>query len=276
MIGALLPVSHPVEVNPTIEKEALDAWQDPNPAPVLEVIDGIHVVRDDLLLTGSKARGLDYLIGHSPTHRDVEEWVYGSSPAHGYAQISLPHVCAKYGKKAVIFMAKRSMANLHPYQQRGLDLGGDYRWVPDGMLSVTEKRARDYVAESPTTRRLIPIGGDSPLVVACLAKVAKSLPIKPGYVWSVGSSGTLTRALQAAWPNAEFHVVSVGRKMGEHEAGKARIWTTPWVFSKPCPVDLRPPFPSVPEYDAKAWPIIQTWCRPRPVHQPILFWNVGA
>jgi len=272
----MLPDAQPVEVNPTVEKEALEAWQDPNPAPIMEVVEGIHVVRDDLLASGSKARGLDFLIGHSPTNQGIEEWVYGSSPAHGYAQISLPVVCGKYGKKAVIFMADRDKSKLHDCQRRGLEAGGVYHWVPNGMLSVTQKRARDYVAESPKTRRLFPIGGDHPSVIACLAKVARSLPIEPEHVWTVGSSGTLSRALQAAWPKAAVYVVSVGHKMGEHEAGRAQVFRTPWAFNKPCPVDKRPPFPSVPEYDAKCYTPMMNWKNLTNPLGAILFWNVGA
>ena len=80
-------------------------WKDPNPDPVVVEHDGYFVVRDDLLDVGSKARAGDYLIGHSEENKNVEECVYGSSPATGYAQIRLPYLCNRYGKKAVIFMA---------------------------------------------------------------------------------------------------------------------------------------------------------------------------
>ncbi len=271
----MLPDVHPVEVNPTLEKEALESWQDPNPAPVIELIEGIHVVRDDLLTAGSKARGLDYLIGHSPAHRDVEVWVYGSSPAHGYAQISLPVVCQKYGKKAVIFMADRDKSKLHRCQLKGLELGGDYRWVPNGMLSVTQKRASDYVAESPHTRSLLPLGGSHASMVYCLAKVARALPIIPDYVWSICSSGTLSRSLQAAWPSAEVHAVTVGHKPTEDERGRAILHPSRLAFNKECPVAERPPFPSVPEYDAKCWSILKIWRNDNP-NGSVLLWNVGA
>ena len=73
--------------------EMIGDWQDPNPAPVLETYDGITVVRDDLLNYGSKIRFADYFVGHAPENRNIKEWVYGSSPATGYAQISLPVIC---------------------------------------------------------------------------------------------------------------------------------------------------------------------------------------
>jgi len=65
-------------------------WKDPNPEPVVEEHDGFLVVRDDLLGGGSKIRFADYLIRNDD---NIKEWVYGSSPATGYAQISLGHLC---------------------------------------------------------------------------------------------------------------------------------------------------------------------------------------
>jgi len=85
-------------------------WGDPNPKPVVQHYHGFNVVRDDLLGGGSKVRFADFIIQSNP---EVEEWVYGSSPATGYAQISLTCLCNNYGKKSVLFMAKRDRKNLH-------------------------------------------------------------------------------------------------------------------------------------------------------------------
>ena len=252
-------------------------WRDPFPAPVIEQHEGIYVVRDDLLNAGTKVRGADYLIGHCPNHRHITEWVYGSCPATGYAQISLPFLCNRYNKRAVIFMAARSMDKLHEYQRRGISLGAEYHWVKDGMLAVTQKRARDYVAESPTTRALLPIGLEHPTVFASFVVVARNLPVVPRTVWSIGSSGTLSRALQQAWPHAEVHVVSAGgHTMGERERGRAIFHPTKYKWNQAVKQSERPPFPSAPEYDAKAWRPMLEYYETHERREPILFWNVGA
>ena len=240
-------------------------WKDPNPIPILEEHEGIIVVRDDLLVGGTKRRAGDYLIS---SHHHVEEWVYGSSPAHGYAQIALQMICKQYGKKAVLFMAKRSKTNLTKQQKIAIAEGADIRFVANGMLSVTEKRARDYVAEDPMRRKLLPIGVDHPTAVACVARVAQGLPITPTEVWSVGSSGTLIRGLQAAWPSANFHCVLVGHK-GNY--GLAKTYQSPLKFSQEVPWADLPPFPSVPSYDAKAWKFVMQYAS-----KGALFWNVGS
>lgn len=252
-------------------------WVDPNPKPVIIEYDGIHVVRDDLLEVGTKVRGADYLIGHAPEFAHIKEWVYGSSPATGYAQMSLPFVCNKYGKKAVIFMAARDMNKLHPYQKKAIELGADMRWVKDGMLNVTQKRAKDYVAKNPKERCLVPIGLEHPFVFGCLIRVARSLDIRPREVWSIGSSGTLSRSLQMAYPDADIHVVSSGgHKLAESQIGRAQFHSTPYKFTQSVKKEEAPPFPSVPSYDAKAWPVMREWHKKHKRKDPVLFWNVGA
>lgn len=251
-------------------------WEDPNPAPVLEVYNGITVVRDDLLQYGSKIRGVDYLIGHDPANKNIKEWVFGSCPATGYAQISLPHVCGKYGKKAVLFMAKRSMDKLHEYQRRGMELGTVYHWIENGMLPVTQKRARDYANEKPEERKVLPLGLEHPSVIGSFIKVARALPIKPKEVWTVGSSGTLNRSLQLAWPDAILHVVSVGHSMSEREIGRAIVHRTPYKFDKPVKPSEMPPFPSAPTYDAKGWAPMMEHYEIYEKPKDVLFWNVGA
>jgi len=241
----------------------IDGWEDSLPSPVIEEHEGIQVVRDDLLGGGSKIRFADYLIQSQP---EIEEWVYGSSPATGYAQISLSYLCRKYGKKAVIFMAARAWDKLHDYQIEALKVGADMRWVPNGMLSVTEKRARDYVGKNAKIRKLLPIGFHHDTVIASIIRVALSIDVRPNEVWSVGSSGTLTRGLQLAWPDADFHCVTVGHK-GDY--GRAKIYECNIPFNKPAKVI--PPFPSAITYDAKAWEYIKQHASPG-----ALFWNVGA
>jgi len=253
--------------------ELVKDWVDPNPPPVLRMHDDILVVRDDLLEVGTKARAADYLIRNN---EHIEEWVYGSSPATGYAQISLPYVCGLYNKRAVIFMAERALDKLHPYQKKAIKLGADFRWVPNGMLNVTEKRAKDYVAERPETRCLLPIGLEHPTVFGSLIKVARSLGVQPDQVWSVGSSGTLTRSLQMAFPNAEVHVVSVGHTMSEHEIGRAIYHKSKYNFKQSVKKEEAPPFNSCSTYDAKAWQPMLDWHSKMGRPKTVLFWNVAG
>lgn len=268
----------------------LSNWTDPNPAPVIQQLDEhTIVVRDDLLPGGTKLRALDYLIGHDPDTAHITDWVYGSSPAHGYAQWALALVCQRYGKRVHLFMAERAESTRHRLQTLGLSVpSATYHWVPNGMLSVTEKRARDFVAESPDTRRLIPIGGDVPSATQALMHVMQSLvlPWEPTHIWSVISSGTLSRALQGAYPSAVVYGVIVGHEPTPEQAGRALLWRSSYPFAAPVKAADMPPYPSVPEYDAKLWPLYRLWRisnrkwhnadRTSLMDARVLIWNVGA
>jgi len=247
----------------------VNSWTDPNPAPVIYYHNGFHVVRDDYLTYGSKIRFLDHYVKTS----SYSELVYGSSPAQGYGQISLGYLCKLYGKKAVIFMAERSTGKLHLYQERAIGLGVDIRWVKMGMLTVTEKRAKDYVKEDPKNRTLLPMGLCHPTSMGSIIKVARSLSIVPDHVWVAAGSGTLARGLSYAWPNAEIHAVSVGHKLSDEELGRCTLHLTNYKFQQDCKESERPPYPSVPNYDAKVWKVAH---ENADLSKLNLIWNVGA
>ena len=243
------------------------------PKLVIENHEGFHIVRDDLLEGGSKRRFVDRLI-REEIAEGAEEFVYGGCPANGYAQLSLTLQAKAYDKKAVFFMAQRSLDNLHPYQQQALDYGADIRWIPNGMLQVTKARAREYYYKDPKKRRLLPLGLEEPRVLEDIATLAKTIEIdyniEISEIWSVGSSGTLTRGLQMAFPNKDVHVVSVGHTMKQHEVGRAKLYRSKYKFTQEVKGDDVPPFPSVPTYDAKAWTVMKKYAK-----KGALFWNVG-
>ena len=167
-------------------------------------------------------------------------------------------------------MAKRSMDNLHPYQKQAIDYGADIRWVSNGMLSVTLSRAKNYHLENPNKRKLLPLGLEEPRVLDDIEQLAKTIDLDISEVWSVGSSGTLTRGLQRAFPKLNVHVVSVGHKMSDNEIGRAKLYRSKYKFTNEVIEEERPPFPSVLTYDAKAWSVMKEHAKPN-----ALFWNVG-
>lgn len=225
------------------------------PDPVIEESEGILVVRDDLIAGGTKVRAIEALMNGK------QEYVY-ASPASGYAQIALAIGCAAKGKQATIFTAKRK--EMHKRTSQAKDAGAKIVQVPHGYLTNVQAKARAYAELVDAC--LLPFGFDSDEIRDALASVAKRLPVKPQEVWTVAGSGTLSRALQAAWPQAQFYAVRIGR---EPNAGRARVLEAPEAFE----VDARkpPPFPSCSNYDAKAWRFIKQHASPG-----ALFWNVAA
>lgn len=241
-------------------------WKDPYGPPVVETHCGILVVRDDLLPAGSKIRFIDKLV------QDMQqpELVSGGSNPVGWGPVSLAYACKRHGKTARCFWGKRKV--LTPTQKKFVDLGGQITWTKAGMLSVTQAHAKKYCEECPESRTEIPFGLESETVLASIAKVARSLDFTPDVVWTVASSGVLSRGLQLAFPDSEFHIIETGHTLDHRQAGCAKKWKSPYKYNQKISKEDAPPFPSAPTCDAKAWPIIMKNANRDKCN---LFWNVA-
>lgn len=225
--------------------------------PDVSEYDGIFVVRDDLFLGGTKARFLPELF------KGVDEVVY-ASPAEGGAQTALAHTAAKLGKRATIFVAKRKTP--HDRSLEAKRVGAKVIQVPHGYLSVVQARAKEYCLR--TGSLLAPFGVDMPEAIAAISAAAIETGLEPDEVWCAAGSGVLSRALKAAWPNARINVVQVGRTLSSEDVAGARIHVAQLPFS--AALKDKPPFPSCPHYDAKAWQM----CVMRRGSGKVVFWNV--
>ena len=228
------------------------------PKPVIEHLGQGYIIRDDRLPGGTKQRGLEpYLQDHPGT-----EFVY-ASPVYGYAQIALAVSARQAGKKATIFTAKRKIP--HPLTLKAHKHGATIVQVEHGYLNVVQKRARDYAAA--TGACYLPFGVDLPEIAQAITAAARSLSVSPTEVWTVSGSGTLTRALQKAWPAARFMTVLIGKQ--SICTGRAKRYLAPESFEQPA--RQPPPFISCLNYDAKAWQFYHRHAQP-----DALFWNVAA
>lgn len=234
-------------------------YESPYPDPVVTVHDGIRVVRDDLTV-GTKVRGGDLLA--SKVEQDRLVYV---QPRTGLAGVSLLDVCKRRNKELTLFMPSSKRISYH--QAACIEQGADARFIRIAAMPVLNNYARKWAEEHG--HYFIPLGLKHELVTAGLIHAALKIP-EPEEVWTVVSTGVLTRALQIAYPNATFHAVAVARNMKSGEIGRADIISAPEPFQKAINMDDRPPFPSVPTYDAKAWRYI-----PKNTGRDILFWNVG-
>ncbi len=231
------------------------------PPPVVEERSpGVFVVRDDLLVGGTKRCYADQLI------RGKAEVVY-ASPAYGGAQIAIAHSARECGASATIFVAKRSTP--HPRTLEAFKAGAKIVQVPCGYLTNVQAKAKAYAAATGAT--LLPFGLETPLAFEAIetrARMASEQVGKLDQVWSVGGSGVLTRGLQRGFDSKAFYVVQVGRELRSPDAGKAKVIVSPLPFEKDA--KRLPPFPSCSNYDAKGWEPFSTQGRGRR-----LFWNVA-
>lgn len=227
------------------------------PEPVIVRHGRVLVLRDDLLPGGTKRRALGAML----SALGASEFVY-ASPAFGYAQIALAYAARDMGRRATVFVAAR--AALHPRTAEAQRAGARIEQVPHGYLSNVTAKARTYAADAGAA--LLPFGLDAEPFIESLANVARALPIAPAEFWTVAGSGVLTRALQRAWPSARAFAVRIG---AHGDTGRATVLQAPEKYERVAA--LPPPFPSCPEYDAKAWRFIE-----EQASEGALFWNVGA
>lgn len=218
----------------------------------------ILIQRDDLRMGGTKTR---FLLGLY----DEDHLVY-ASPAQGGMQIALAAVARQTGQTAHIFVAERG--RLHPRTEEAQALGACIHEIPAGRLNVIQARARDFAASNGRTR-LLSFGGAGDtaeiILAQSLRQVADSLAEPPPQVWCASGSGTLTRALQAAFPDSDHIAVQVGREI--EKPGRASIISSGYLFAQEA--RTIPPFPSCPHYDAKAWERCAEIAE-----DGALFWNV--
>lgn len=231
------------------------------PAPVLVEHDGFLVVRDDLLLGGSKVRAAVHCLD------GYDEWVY-AGPAQGYAQVGLAVACEMLGKQATFFTAKRNKPTVP--SRLALAHGLNLVEVPYGRLTVVRARAREYVEQAgPTCAPLIGMGLALPGFRDHLAAAARAVPVNPTEVWVACGSGVLASALHDAWPHAVVHAVCVGMEPTALDPACIRH-DAPEPFSDEA-IGPLPPYPSPVTYDAKVWRFVLEQATPG-----ALVWNVAG
>lgn len=237
------------------------------PDPIVELHDGIHVVREDVFAGGTKRRFVDAYVAREAS-RGAREFVYATT-VYGGAQIALAHACAAAGVKATVFGAQRK--ELHPRTLEAQRAGAEIHQVPMGFLTNVQAKARAYCER--TGAHLMPFGFDSDEARAAIAAAATAVRRLHGRfdvaVCAVGS-GTLIRSLQEAQLARAYRGVLVGRDHAP--TGEALLVRHPLAFGVDAKKNARPPFPSCSNYDAKAW----TTALDSKTNgaERVLFWNV--
>lgn len=226
---------------------------------MLEKHAGIHVLRDDLLPGGTKSVLMPALEKHSAT-----EYVY-ASPVYGGFQIA---IAAHFSSKAHIFCARHK--NRHANTLNVLALGAKVTEIRPGYLSTVQARAREYCI-GRAGAHMVPFGADDEQYIDILArrahKVLAKLGFEPNEVWCAVGSGTLARGILRATDTAVVHGVAVGKEFGVvHPRLVMHRHKLPFHAS----AKATAPFPSMPNYDLKAWEM----CQKQHNSKSVLFWNV--
>ena len=90
-----------------------------------------------------------------------------------------------------------------------------------GYLTNIRVKPRYYVEENEGAQ-LIPFGGDHPIIIEGNENAILSLDIEPPKeVWTVMSSGVLSRGLQLAQTDVKVYGVRIGHNTTERERGRS-------------------------------------------------------
>jgi hypothetical protein len=253
-------------VNRTASRERylrmLDGFESSYPDPVVVEHEGVRVVRDDLII-GTKARAAEPVMIRS----DRERFVY-CQPRTGLAGLALLDVAKKLDRKVTLFMPASKRISHH--QACCIERGADPMFERIAAMPNLNKYAREWAAEHG--HEFIPLGLKHPRATAGIVLAASRIP-EPEVVFVAVSTGVLCRALQIAWPRAQFVGVAVARNIKDGERGECQLISHPLPFQTP--IKELPPFPSVPTYDAKVW----EYARVHKEFSPgtdVLMWNVGC
>lgn len=264
----------------TIERclELAEGWDDPIVPVMHDAGDGIVVWDDSYaeiggMKCGTKGRWGDLLVSRT----GADELVY-VQPRTGWAGIALAALAKKHGKKLTLFMPASKEASEH--QLVAIERGASPIFAKIAAMPVLNKYARDYAEERHAF--FIPFGMDHELVVAAGVKstlkwteTAGQIGLElPDHVWSVVSTGVLTRTLQIAWPAKMFTGLAVARNMHAAEIGRAHVVSDNRPFARPS--KFQAPFDSAVTYDLKGYESLILGRGLDIPRDPVLFWNVAG
>jgi len=227
----------------------------------LKQIEGYNVIDDGDFQYGTKAKMGDFMI--SQVKEDTLVYV---APRTGYAPYSLTYLAKKYNKKLILFMPASKEASEH--QLRVIEDGATPIFIKTPAMPTINGWAKEF--SQKIGAKYLPFGLKHEQVVAGGVKIFheafkdKVIP----RMWSVFSTGVLSRTLQIALPNVDFSAVAVARNVQPGELGRAKFYTYHKEFLKDCDSDT--PFDCIKTYDAKGWEYMKKYGQ-----LGDWFWNVA-
>jgi hypothetical protein len=233
-----------------------ETWVDPFPPLVVKQVDGFNIIDEsESTVVGAKARFGSLLISQVKE----KELVY-VAPRFGMAAISIAYLASIYGKKVTLFMPAAKEVSEH--QLVAIEMGCRPIFRKIAAMPVLNGYANKYARDNGAF--FIPLGLKHELVTAVAVRVIHDFfsdVEHPANMWSVISTGVLTRALQIALPKTNFHAVAVARNIQQGELGRAKFYS----YSKPFSAKsgyIPQEFDCADNYDAKGYHIMRTFGKP--------------
>lgn len=213
-------------------------------------VDGFNVIDEsESCEVGYKARSGEFFI-QDLVRQGVKKIVY-VQPRRGFAGISLSWLCKKYGLDLILVMP--SSKEVSDHQALCIELGAKPLFARIAAMPNANSLAKKYAKK--VGAYYVPLGLNHPYVIAggvrCMYDYFKDNE-KPKTMWSVISTGVLSRTMQIALPDTEFNAVAVARNIQQGELGRAKFYSYHKPFNSKS--DLIPDkFDCEDSYDSKGW-----------------------
>lgn len=215
-------------------------------------------MRDDIIVGGTKRRALDILLNQIP---NVKIFYAGTTMGHG--ALALAHACQDNNKTAEIFISANGD---EPLIQKLKQANAVLYLHPPLPISTLNSMAK--AAAQKQNALHLPPAFDRPDFEDAMVEALQQFDASPySEIWTCAVTGTLTRALQRAFPAKTFKTVKVVKS--PCDLGRAEIYQAPEKYHQIA--KSPPPYPSCPFTDAKVWQFIQTHAAP-----DALIWNTAG
>ena len=213
-------------------------------------VNGFNVIDEsESCEVGYKARSGEFFI-QELVAKGVTKIVY-VQPRRGFAGISLSWLCKKYNLDLILVMP--SSKEVSDHQALCIELGAKPLFARIAAMPNANSLAKKYADKIDAY--YIPLGLNHPYVIAGGVRSIYDYfkdKEKPNTMWSVISTGVLSRSMQIALPDTEFKAVAVARNIQQGELGRAEFYSYHKPFNSKS--DLIPDeFDCENSYDSKGW-----------------------
>ncbi len=237
------------------------------PDPVIVEHDGVKVVREDLSVAGgTKSRAGEFLV--SQMNNNTIVYVV---PRVGHAGVAIMELAKLYNKDVIFFMpACKEISDHQAFIINMKPKDVIFERIP--AMPNLNRIAKKYADSNGY--EFIPFGLNHPLTIAGFVRICDNMLRnynEPEELWSVVSTGVLTRGLQIGFQNTKMKGVCVARNMKSGELGRTEIISEPLPFLKNEKIENLPEFNTVPSYDGKGWKYV-----PKNSGRDVWFWNVAG
>lgn len=237
------------------------------PDPIVAEHDGVRVVREDLSLKGgTKSRAGEFLM--SQIEKKTVVYVV---PRVGHAGVAIMELAKLYNKEVIFFMP--ACKEISDHQAHIINMGPkDVVFERIAAMPNLNRLAKKYADQNGY--EFLPFGLNHPFTIAGFVRTCENMLKnydEPEEMWTVVSTGVLTRGLQIGFPNAQMKGVAVARNMKHGELGRTEIISEPLPFLKNELEANLPRFNTVPSYDGKGWKYV-----PKNTGRNVWFWNVAG